>query len=52
MIEEVSEKTGEKPFLIEPVGDDLLCQFLFGKNMKEAKEVEDEFSIIEDEEED
>jgi len=37
MTEEVSEKDGEKPFLIDPVGDELLCQFFFGKTVRETE---------------
>jgi hypothetical protein len=48
MTEEVSEKDGEKPFLIDPVGDNLLCQFFFGKTVQETTAVQEEFSIIED----
>ena len=54
MTEEVSERQGEKPYLIEPVGDELLCQFFFGKTVQETegvKSAEEEFSIIEDDDE-
>lgn len=34
--EEVSEKTGDKPCLIEPCGQDLLCEFFFGKTVSET----------------
>ena len=30
MTEEVSEKKGPMPFMIEPMGEELLCQFFFG----------------------
>lgn len=50
MIEEVSEKDGEKPFLIDPVGDDLLCQFFFGKTVQETEAIQEDFSVIEEDE--
>lgn len=52
MIEEVSDKTGDKPFLIEPVGDELLCQFFFGKTTDQTAMLnqQNDFSIIEDDE--
>ena len=34
--EEVSEKTGDKPCLIEPCDQDLLCEFFFGKTVRES----------------
>lgn len=49
MTEEVSEKKGVKPFLIEPVGDKLLCQFFFGKTVEETAVDQEDFSVIEDE---
>lgn len=39
MIEEVSERDGERPFLIDPVGDNLLCQFFFGKTVQETEAI-------------
>ena len=48
MIEEVSERQGEKPYLIDPLGDELLCNFLFGKTITETNVVQEEYSIIED----
>ena len=54
MVEEVSEKQGDKPYLIDPVGDELLCQFFFGKTTSETtqslQEPENDFSIIDDDE--
>lgn len=54
MVEEVSEKQGDKPYLIDPVGDELLCQFFFGKTTSETtqslQESENDFSIIDDDE--
>lgn len=52
MIEEVSEKKGDKPVLIEPCGDDLLCQFFFGKTMKEAVADQKDYTILDDEDQD
>ena len=52
MTEEVSERDGEKPYLIEPLGDELLCHFLFGKTIKETNQVQEDFSIIEEDEAD
>lgn len=52
MTEEVSERQGEKPYLIDPLGDELLCNFLFGKTITETSIVQEEFSIIEDAEDD
>lgn len=38
--EEVSEKVGPKPFLIDSVGEELLCQYFFGQSkMPGAKEL-------------
>jgi len=37
MNEEVSEKRGEKPVLIDPCKEDLLCEFFFGKSTQEAE---------------
>ena len=51
MSEEVSERQGEKPYLIEPIGDELLCQFFFGKTVQETATASEDFSIIDDEEE-
>ena len=51
MNEEVSERQGEKPYLIEPIGDELLCQFFFGKTVQETETASEDFSIIDDEEE-
>ena len=51
MNEEVSERQGEKPYLIEPIGDELLCQFFFGKTVQETATASEDFSIIDDEEE-
>ena len=31
--EEVSDKTGEKPCIIEPCDQELLCEFFFGKSV-------------------
>ena len=51
MNEEVSERQGEKPYLIEPIGDELLCQFFFGKTVQETATASEDFSIIDDEDE-
>ena len=51
MNEEVSERQGDKPYLIEPVSDELLCQFFFGKTVQETATAPEDFSIIDDEEE-
>lgn len=48
MTEEVSEKKGDKPFLIQPCGDDLLCEFFFGKSLKETAEATNDYSVIDD----
>ena len=48
MTEEVSEKKGPKPFLIEPVGDNLLCQFFFGKSVQETEAQNLDYSVIDE----
>jgi ATP-dependent exoDNAse (exonuclease V) beta subunit len=30
MPQEVSQKQGPKPFIIDPISDELLCQYFFG----------------------
>ena len=37
--EEVSERLGAKPCLIEPCNDELLCEFFFGKSLQEMKQL-------------
>jgi len=46
--EEVSEKTGDKPCLIEPCNADLLCEFFFGKSIKDTTALP-EFNYDDDE---
>jgi len=49
MTEEVSEKKGDKPFLIQPCGDDLLCEFFFGKSCQEnAEAASNDYSVLDD----
>ena len=52
MTEEVSQRQGPKPFIIEPMGDELLCQYFFGKSQLDAK-VDDsiDFEILDEDSE-
>ena len=34
MCEEASEKSGPKPFILAPMGDELLCHYLFGRTQE------------------
>ena len=51
MTDEVSEKKGPKPYIIEPMGDELLCQFFFGvAHIQGEKFVEDvSYEVLEEE---
>ena len=46
--EEVSEKTGDKPCLIEPCDSDLLCEFFFGKNLSETENHDIDYALTDD----
>ena len=56
MNEEVSEQSGPKPFILDPMGDELLCHYLFGRTREQAVQLamdqsEDfEFEVLSDEE--
>ena len=56
MNEEVSEQSGPKPFILDPMGDELLCHYLFGRTREQAAQLamdqsEDfEFEVLSDEE--
>ena len=53
MTEETSQRTGAKPIILAPMGDELLCHYLFGKNtdpftpMLEVDD-DDQFEILEE----
>ena len=47
MTEEVSQRDGPKPFVLAPMGDNLLCHFFFGKSQDEAN-----VEIVQEENED
>ena len=56
MKEEVSQRLGPLPFIMEPMSDELLSHYFFGSNPKRMKAGEqlredDDFEVIEDEEE-
>ena len=56
MTEEVSQRDGPKPFVLAPMGDNLLCHFFFGRSQDEANveiaqeenENDEDFELIDD----
>ena len=51
MTEEVSERSGPKPYIMAPMGDELLCHYFFGKSQEETKVAErddDDFEVLDD----
>ena len=51
MSEEVSQRSGPKPYILAPMGDELLCHYFFGKTREQTAKVADEsndFEILSD----
>jgi superfamily I DNA/RNA helicase len=49
MAQEVAERVGPKPYLIEAVSEDLLCKFLFGcGSIEQEKMLDDDFEVLDD----
>ena len=49
MAQEVAERVGPKPYLIDAVSEDLLCKFLFGcGSIEQEKIMDDTFEVLED----
>ena len=52
MTEEVSQTVGQKPIVLQPMSDELLCHYLFGRTTEQAKindETLDDFEVLDDE---
>ena len=49
MAQEVAERVGPKPYLIDAVSEDLLCKFLFGcGSIEQEKILDDDFEVLDD----
>ena len=52
MTEEVSQTVGQKPIVLQPMSDELLCHYLFGRTTEQAKiddKTLDDFEVLDDE---
>ena len=49
MAQEVAERVGPKPYIVDAVSENLLCKFLFGcGSIEQERIIDNDFSVIED----